>query len=206
VALLLPDFPLALCTLALLLHQHRGRAPRPDGDGHLVLLADQDRARWDAEAIAEGRALLEWALPRTRGKPGPYALQAAIAAVHAEAPSADDTDWPQIAALYGRLADVQPSAVVRLNLAVAVAMAEGPDAGLVLVDALTPELGEYHHLHSARADLLRRSQRFDEAAVAYRAALDRCGNDAERAVLEGRLDEVSSRSTAPRPAARPDRT
>jgi RNA polymerase sigma-70 factor, ECF subfamily len=160
-----------------------------------VLLADQDRSRWDHAAIAEGNALLEGALPRTRGHPGRYALQAAIAAVHADAPRADETDWRQIVALYRRLADVQPSPVVRLNLAVAVAMVEGPDAGLRLVDHLAGELAEYHHFHSARADLLRRAGRFDDAANAYRAALDRCGNEAEREFLERRLGEVSSPST-----------
>jgi RNA polymerase sigma-70 factor (ECF subfamily) len=205
VADLMPDEAEAQCLLALLLLQDSRRATRADADGRLVLLGDQDRTRWDHEAIATAKALLERALPRTRGNPGPYALQAAIAAVHADAATADETDWHQIAALYARLAAVHPSPVVRLNLAVAVAMADGADAGLVLVDRLADELGEYHHFHSARADLLRRAGRLDDAASAYRAALDRCGNDAERAFLERRLDEVSSRSPERR-GARPGRT
>jgi RNA polymerase sigma-70 factor (ECF subfamily) len=207
VADLMPDEPEAQCLVALLLLQDSRRATRADDDGNLVLLADQDRTRWDHDAIAEARERLERALPRTRGRPGPYALQAAIAAVHADAPTAGDTDWRQIAALYRRLAEVQPSPVVRLNLAVAVAMDEGPETGLALVDALAGELDEYHHFHSARADLLRRAGRLDDAAGAYRRAIARCGNDAERAFLERRLDEVSPPASAPaRRGDRPGRT
>jgi RNA polymerase sigma-70 factor (ECF subfamily) len=191
VAGLMPDEPEAVSLLALLLLQDSRRAARTVGeDGDLVLLADQDRARWDRDAIAEAQALLEQALPRTRGNPGPYALQAAIAAVHAEAPTADATDWAQIAALYERLVAVHPSPVVRLNAAVAVAMANGPEAGLRLVDAVAAELDGYHLLHSARADLLRRLGRFEEAVAAYEAARARCSNDAERRFLAGRLADV----------------
>jgi RNA polymerase sigma-70 factor, ECF subfamily len=191
VAGLMPDEPEAVALLALLLLQDSRRAARATDDGALVLLADQDRSRWDRKAIAEAVSLLERALPRTRGRPGPYALQAAIAAVHAEAPTAGETDWPQIAALYRQLVAVQPTPVVRLNAAVAVAMADGPAAGLALVDELAAELDEYHHLHAARADLLRRLGRRDEAAAAYEAALARCRNGAERRFLAARLAEVS---------------
>jgi RNA polymerase sigma-70 factor (ECF subfamily) len=131
------------------------------------------------------------------GRPGVYSLQAAIAAVHAGAANADDTDWPQIAALYDRLIALQPSPVVKLNGAVAVAFAEGFEVGLGLVDELRGELDGYHPFHVARADLLRRLGRAAEAADAYRQAIERCGNDAERSFLERRLDEVS-RSGTPR--------
>jgi RNA polymerase sigma-70 factor (ECF subfamily) len=191
VASLMPDEPEAVALLALLLLQDSRRDARTAGpDGDLVLLAEQDRTRWDADAIAEAHALLERALPRTRGRPGPYALQAAIAAVHADAATADATDWTQIAALYARLARVHPTAVVRLNAAVAVAMADGPEAGLRLVDEVAGELDGYHLLHAARADLLRRLGRPDEAAAAYDAALARTTNEAERRFLAGRRAEV----------------
>jgi RNA polymerase sigma-70 factor (ECF subfamily) len=190
VADLMPDEPEAVALLALVLLQDSRRVTRVDADGGLVLLPDQDRARWDRDQIAEAVALLEAALPRTRGRPGPYALQAAIAAVHAEAGTADDTDWRQIAALYDRLVEVHPSSVVRLNAAVAVAMAEGVEAGLPLVDALAGELDGYHHFHATRADLLRRAGRTAEAARAYERAIDGGANDAERAFLRRRLDEV----------------
>ena len=203
VAGLMPDEPEAVALLALLLLQDSRALARAGAGGELVLLADQDRSRWDREAIDEAVVLLESALPRTRGRPGAYALQAAIAAVQAEAPSADDTDWPQIAALYRRLVGVQPSPVVRLNAAVAVAFAEGLDVGLALVDELVADLDGYHLFHSARADLLRRLGRFDEASTAYERAIERCGNDAELAFLRRRLAEVSP---SPSPGARPDRT
>jgi RNA polymerase sigma-70 factor (ECF subfamily) len=193
VAGLMPDEPEAVALLALLLLQDSRRAARVDAAGDLVLLADQDRTRWDRAAIDEAGGLLEQALPRTRGRPGPYALQAAIAAVHADAAVADETDWRQIAALYGRLVDVQPSPVVRLNHAVAVAMTDGPAAGLARIDTgLAAELDGYHHLHSARADLLRRLGRHAEAAAAYERALAGCTNAAERRFLDGRLAEVRS--------------
>ena len=204
VAGLMPDEPEAVSLLALLLLQHSRAAARTDErGGELVLLADQDRTRWDRAAITEAVALLESTLPRTRGRPGAYALQAAIAAVHAEAPSAAETDWAQIAALYRRLVAVQPSSVVRLNAAVAVAFADGLEVGLALVDELADDLDGYHLFHGARADLLRRLGRVDDAAAAYRRAIDRCGNEAELAFLRRRLAEVSA---SPNPGARPGRT
>ncbi|HWM05700.1 MAG TPA: RNA polymerase sigma factor [Actinophytocola sp.] len=189
---LLPDEPEATGLLALLLLHDARRASRVDSAGELVTLEQQDRTGWDAAEIAEGVALLESALPS--GRPGPYQLQAAIAACHSTAPTAADTDWAQIAALYGRLADVVPSAVVELNRAVAVAMADGPAAGLVLVDRLAEagELATYHLLPATRADLLRRLDRRAEAAVAYRAAIELAGSDTERRYLAGRLAEVSA--------------
>jgi len=173
--------------LALMLMHDSRRDSRTDETGAIVLLEDQDRSRWDRARIAEGAALVAQAL---RGRaPGAYALQAAIAALHAQAPSADQTDWPQIAALYGVLAGVHPSPVVELNRAVAVAMADGPEQGLALLE--TVHLPGYYLLPAARADLLRRLGRRSEAATAYREALDLVTNDAERSFLERRLAEVS---------------
>ena len=176
--------------LALLLLVDARRAARTGPAGELVLLAEQDRSRWDADRIAEGRALLEAALPG--GSPGPYALQAAIAAVHDEAVDAARTDWPQVVALYDVLARVAPSPLVELNRAVAVAMRDGPAAGLVLLDGLAGDarLRGYHLLPAARADLLRRLGRREEAAAAYRQALELVGNDPERAFLARRLAEL----------------
>jgi RNA polymerase sigma-70 factor (ECF subfamily) len=172
--------------LALMLLHDARRATRTDAEGAIVLLEDQDRSRWDREKIAEGSALVEQALRAAR--PGEYAVQAAIAALHARAPSAAETDWPQIAALYGVLAGLHPSPVIELNRAVAVAMAEGPAAGLALLEKI--ELPGYHLLPAARADLLRRLGRSAEAASAYREALALVTNDAERRFLERRLAEV----------------
>ncbi len=173
--------------LALMLLHDARRATRTDADGAIVLLEDQDRSRWDRAAIAEGAALVERAL---RGyPPGRYALQAAIAALHAGAPTARETDWPQIAALYGVLAGIHPSPVVELNRAVAVAMADGPERGLALLDTI--HLPGYHLLPAARADLLRRLGRAGEAAAAYREALALVTNEAERRFLERRLAEVT---------------
>jgi RNA polymerase sigma-70 factor (ECF subfamily) len=188
---LMPDEPEALGLLALLLLQDSRRDTRVDGEGRLVLLADQDRARWDQAQIADGLALVERAL--RRGRPGPYQLQAAIAALHAEATTAAATDWSQIAELYETLARVAPSPVVDLNRAVAVAMAHGPAAGLARVEALaeTGELAGNHLLHATRADLLRRLGRRAEAASAYRQALALAGTDTERAFLSTRLTEVA---------------
>ncbi|AXB42558.1 RNA polymerase sigma factor [Amycolatopsis albispora] len=188
---LMPDEPEAVGLLALLLLHDSRREARLDAAGDLVLLEDQDRSRWDAGEIEEGTALLESALRRRQ--PGPYQLQAAIVACHATAVRAEDTDWPQIAALYERLARVAPSPVVRLNRAVAVGMAEGPAAGLLLLDELVEggELAGYHLLPAARADLLRRLERAGEAAVAYREALELASTDAERRYLRRRLAEVS---------------
>ncbi|HEX4423104.1 MAG TPA: DUF6596 domain-containing protein [Kofleriaceae bacterium] len=171
----------------LLLHDAR-RDARTDDHGDLVLLEDQDRGRWDRAQIDEALALVPLAL---RGGPGPYAIQAAIAALHASAATAADTDWPQIAALFDELLRRQPSPIVALNRAVAVAMARGPEAGLALVDELAGPLADYHLWHAARADLLRRLGRRAEAAAAYRAALARVGSAPERRFLEGRLAEMA---------------
>jgi RNA polymerase sigma-70 factor (ECF subfamily) len=191
-ARLMPDEPEALGLLALLrLHDSR-RDTRTDGAGDLVPLEEQDRARWDAVAIAEGLEVLDRALRRRQ--PGPYQVQAAIAACHASAHDAASTDWVEIAALYNQLMRFAPSPVVELNRAVAVAMADGPEVGLALVDALEASgaLRGYHLLLATRADLLRRLDRRQEAAVAYRAAIDRAVNDAERRYLTRRLVEVAS--------------
>jgi RNA polymerase sigma-70 factor (ECF subfamily) len=157
-----------------------------------VLLADQDRSRWDRFKVDEGRRLVERALRMRR--PGAYQLQAAIAALHDEAASAEETDWAQIAAIYDTLAAASPSAVVELNRAVAVAMADGPEHGLPLIDAIADrgELESYPYLHAARADLLRRLGRMGEAAVAYQRARELTENVAERSFLERRYDEVTT--------------
>ncbi len=185
---LLPGEPETEGLLALMLLQHSRRDARTDGNGDLVLLEDQDRSRWDHEMIDEGLAMVDATLGR--GRPGPYQVQAAIAALHARAPRPEDTDWPQIAALYGVLAAMVPSPVVELNRAVAVAMADGPEHGLRMLEPLAAELGGYHLFHSARADLLRRLHRDGEAGEAYLRALELAGNPAERRFLERRLAEV----------------
>jgi RNA polymerase sigma-70 factor, ECF subfamily len=184
-ALLMPDEPEALGLLALMLFHDARREARLDGRGELVLLDDQDRELWNAERIGEGRRMLDRALPLRQ--PGPYQLQAAIASLHLE----PETDWPQIAALYERLGRFTPSPVVELNRAVAVAMAEGPERGLELIDGIGG-LERYRHLHSARANLLRRLGRSGEAAEAYGRALELAAQPAERAFLERRLAEVRS--------------
>jgi RNA polymerase sigma-70 factor, ECF subfamily len=183
---LLPDRPEVLGLLALMLLHHSRRDARTDHVGELVLLEDQDRARWDHAMIDEGLATLDRAV--AAGEPGPYQLQGAIASLHARAPRPEDTDWPQIAGLYASLAAMTPSPVVELNRAVAVAMADGPAAGLPIVEGLAQELDSYHLFHSARADLLRRLGRGEEAARAYRRALQLTTNPAERAFLSRRLD------------------
>jgi RNA polymerase sigma-70 factor, ECF subfamily len=189
---LMPDEPEALGLLALMLLHHSRSATRVDDAGEMVPLEEQDRTRWNTEAIAEGVDLLKSAL--RLGRSGPYQLQAAIAACHATAPRAADTDWVQIAALYGELAEVVASPVVRLNRAVAVAMAEGSAAGLELVETLeaSGELAEYHLLPATRADLLRRLRRPVEAAASYREALELVATDAERRYLARRLAEVTN--------------
>jgi len=174
--------------LALMLLHHARRDARVTADGDLVLLEAQDRARWDRTAIAEGLPLVEAALRR---EIGPYGIQAAIAAVHARAARAEDTDWPQIAALYRAIQARWPSPVIALNLAVAVAMTDGPDAGLALCAPLADALDGYHLFHAARADLLRRLGRFAEAAIAYRAALARTQAAPEQRFLARRLTQVS---------------
>ena len=186
---LMPDEPEIHGLLALMLLQHSRRDARVSDAGDLVLLDEQDRARWDHDAIDEGLAILDAAIAEHR--PGPYQLQAAIAALHARAPRPEDTDWPQIAALYGRLAELTPSPVIRLNRAVAVAMADGPARALPLVEALGGELDGYHLFHSSRADLLRRLERRGEAAEAYRRALELATNPSERDFLQRRLTEVT---------------
>jgi RNA polymerase sigma-70 factor, ECF subfamily len=185
---LVPADPETAGLLALLLLQHARRDARTDARGDLVVLEDQDRARWDHAMIDEGLALLAV----TVEEPGPYRLQAEIAACHAAAPRPEDTDWPRIASVYAQLAAVRPSAVVELNRAVAVAMADGPDAGLRMLEALAEALDRYHLFHAARADLLRRAGRDAEAAASYDRALTQVGNDAERRYLERRRASLSA--------------
>ena len=184
---LMPDEPDALALLALLLLHDARRVTRVDDQGDLVLLGDQDRSQWNREQIAEGVGLVERALRR---RAGPYQLQAAIAALHAEPLVSEATDWAEIAALYGELARIDPSPVVALNRAVAVAMSDGLAEGLALVDVLEPALDGMHLFHSTRADLLRRLGHYEEAAVAYERAVTLATNDAERAFLERRLAGV----------------
>ena len=192
-ASLMPDEPEVLGLLALMLLHDARRDARVGPDGELVLLEEQDRSRWDRAEIDEGIALLERALRMRR--PGPYQLQAAIAALHADAGTAGETDWPQIAALYGTLGALAPSPVVELNRAVAVAMAGGLEAGLARIDELADDgfLDGYPYLYAARADLLRRLERWDEAAAAYRRARELTSNEAERAFLDRRQGEVAAR-------------
>jgi RNA polymerase sigma-70 factor, ECF subfamily len=174
--------------LALMLLHDSRRATRVDDHGDLVLLADQDRSRWDQAQIQEGCQLLQKAL--RQGPPGTFALEAAIAAVHAEARTAAETDWAQIVGLYDRLLRLHDSPVVALNRAVAVAMAEGPARALPLLDQLRDALGDYHLWHSARADFLRRLQRKDEARASYQQALLLAENQPERRFLQRRLNEL----------------
>ncbi len=185
---LMPDEPEVSGLLALMLFHEARRASRVAPNGSLVLLADQERSLWDQARITEANRLLEAAIALDR--PGSYQVQAAIAGLHANAPLAELTDWRQIAALYDRLVDLSPTSVVALNRAVAHAMAFGPGAGLRQIDAIEG-LDGYHLLHSARADLLRRLGRDEEAAVAYRRALELVTNETERDFLEGRLLELS---------------
>jgi RNA polymerase sigma-70 factor (ECF subfamily) len=189
---LMPDEPEAAGLLALMLLQDARSAARLDNAGELVSLEDQDRSRWEASEIAEGIGLLETALRRQQA--GPYQLQAAIAACHGEATDAAQTDWQQIALLYGELRKIVPSPVVELNRAVAVAMADGPAAGLALVDNLagSGKLADYYLLPATRADLLRRLDRKQEAAASYRAALYLAATEPERRYLSRRLAEVTT--------------
>jgi RNA polymerase sigma-70 factor (ECF subfamily) len=186
---LLPDARECMGLMALMLLHDARRASRVGEDGELVLLADQDRSVWDAEQIAEGVALTQRSL--SLGAAGPYALQAAIAALHAESPHAEATDWAQIAALYDRLHDGAPTPVIALNRAVAVAMAHGPSAGLSLLGHLEQPLAQYHLFHSARADLLRRLGKPNAARQAYRVALELCRNETERRFLQRRIEEMA---------------
>jgi RNA polymerase sigma-70 factor, ECF subfamily len=188
VRLLMPDEREVRGLLALLLLTDARRATRLDAGGRLLLLEEQDRSRWDRAAIAEGSCLVVGAL--RGGRPGRFALQAAIAAVHAEAPSYAETDWPELLALYDELLRAWPSPVVALNRAVVLAMVAGPAAGLAQIARLEAEderLSAYHYLPAAKADLLCRLGRDREAEQAYRAALELAGNEAERAFLTGRL-------------------
>jgi RNA polymerase sigma-70 factor (ECF subfamily) len=175
----------------MLLHESR-RDARTSPGGDLILLNDQDRSRWNRDQIAEGSALVQRAFASRRF--GPYTLQAAIAAVHAEAPSASATDWAQIAALYSLLERMEPSPIVELNRAVAVAMRDGPSAGLTLIDAILVrgDLTEYHLAHSARADMCRRLGRKEEARASYERAFSLARQEPERRFLKRRLDELQA--------------
>ncbi|MEW9528561.1 RNA polymerase sigma factor [Microbispora sp. NPDC049125] len=190
VTALMPDEPEAQGMLALMLLHDARRPARTDDAGDLVTLDEQDRSLWDRALIAEGAALCERALRRRRA--GPFQLQAAIAACHATARAAAETDWPQIVGLYTELARIAPSPIVDLNRAVAIGMADGPDVALPLVDAIaaTGRLDDYYLLHATRADLLRRAGRAREAAESYRAALDLAPTDAERRFLLTRLQRA----------------
>jgi RNA polymerase sigma-70 factor (ECF subfamily) len=188
---LLPE-PEAMGLLALMLLHESRRAARTSPTGDLVLLEEQDRGRWNRAQIEEGIALVERALPMRR--PGVYCLQAAIAAVHADAPGANATDWAEIAGLYDLLAQVEPSPVVELNRAVAVAMRDGPAAGLALVDAILARgaLTDYRFAHAARADLCRRLAKTVEARASYQRALALTRQEPERRFLERRLEELKN--------------
>jgi len=183
---LMPDEPEAVGLLALMLLLESRRAARTSPAGDLILLAEQDRGRWDTALVAEGQVLVRQCLRRDR--PGPYQVQAAINAVHSDAATAADTEWRQVLALYDQLLVLSPTPVVALHRAVAVAEVEGPEPALELVDHL--DLGGYHVFHAVRADLLRRLGRRQEAAAAYDAALALAGNARERAFLDRRRAEV----------------
>ena len=191
--LLLSEVPEAMGLLALMLLHDARREARVGPEGEMVLLEEQDRSRWDRGKIREGVSIMERLLLMKR--PGPYQIQAAISALHAQAERAEDTDWPQIAALYHELMKMTPSPVIELNRAVALAMADGPLKGLKLLDqpVLKQELSDYYLFHAARADLLRRVGRLNDAGDAYSLALNLCQNERERAFLRRRLVEVSQR-------------
>ncbi len=183
-AVLMPDDAESLGLVSLMLLHDARRATRLDANGDVVLLASQDRSRWNADRIVEGRRVLDRAI--LLGRPGPYQLQAAIASLHADRP----TDWGEIALLYGRLAELTPSPVVELNRAVAVAMAEGPERGLELMEPLGEALAGYYLYHSARADLLRRLELADPAIESYRRAIELAPSEGERRFLARRLEEL----------------
>jgi RNA polymerase sigma-70 factor, ECF subfamily len=189
---LLPDEPEASGLLALMLLHDARRSARLDAEGNLVTLEAQDRSLWDRTQIGAGVALVDAAM--RRGRPGPFQIQAAIAALQAEPPTAAETDWRQIALLYRELGLFLASPIVALNRAAAVAMAEGPAAGLQLLEAIATEqtLVSYHLYHAARADLLRRAGRFTEASSSYRQALALCQNAVETRYLERRLAEIAT--------------
>lgn len=194
---LMPDEPEVRGLLALLLLSDARRATRAGADGRLLLLEEQDREQWDRAAIAEGTGLVTEAL--RGGRPGRFTLQAAIAAVHAEAPSYAETDWPQLLRLYGELLKAWPTPVVALNRLVPLAMTDGPDSALQEIERIEQDgrLAGYRYLPAVKADLLRRLGRWDDAAAQYRVALDLTDNAAERAFLAGRIDEVSARAAGP---------
>jgi RNA polymerase sigma-70 factor, ECF subfamily len=181
---LMPDEPEVTGLLALMLLTEARRPARTGPDGEIVLLADQDRSRWDAGLVAEGQALVRRCL--RRNAPGPYQIQAAIAAVHSDAPDASSTDWGQIVQLYDQLTAFDPGPVVALNRAVAVAELDGPGAGLELVDGLAADLDRYHVFHAVRADLLRRLGRSAEARAAYDTAIAHAANEREQDLLRRR--------------------
>jgi RNA polymerase sigma-70 factor (ECF subfamily) len=189
---LMPDDREVRGLLALLLLTDARRTTRTTADGRLLLLEEQDRSRWDRQAIGEGRQLVDQAL--RRGRPGRFALQAAIAAVHAEAPSYADTDWPEVLGLYDLLLAVWPSPVVALNRAVAVAMVHGPAAGLAALEEVAddPHLATYPYLAATRADLLRRLGQTHDAAQAYRTALTLATNATEKDFLTRRLAQITA--------------
>ncbi len=193
---LMPNEAEPMALLALMLLHHSRRETRVDSAGDLVLLEEQDRSRWDKAMITEGLALLDKAFALSHAKDndlGPYQIQAGIAAAHARAGTAKETDWVRIVRLYDALLEFGESPVIRLNRAVAVAMAVGPHAGLDLLEKIDQELMQRYHLyHAAQADLLRRAGRFDQAATAYRRALDLCVNSAERRFLQRRLTEMEA--------------
>ncbi len=186
---LLPE-PEVIGLLALMLLQESRRAARASPEGEIILLEDQDRSLWNRQHIAEGLELVQRAL--SAGRLGPYTLQAAIAAVHAQAAAAQETDWPQIAALYDLLLQIQPSPVVELNRAVAIAMRDGPEAGLNLIDAILTrgDLPDYHLAHSARAELCRRAGRTADAKAAYQRAIALARQEPERRFLQFRLQNL----------------
>jgi RNA polymerase sigma-70 factor (ECF subfamily) len=189
-ALMTPQIPAeATALLALMLLHDSRRDARLDDAGDLILLEDQDRSRWNQQQIREALPLVAEAF---QGGAGRFAIEAAIAAVHCQAPRAEDTDWPQIANLYELLERVQPSPVVSLNRAVAIAMSEGPERALALIDKIAADgiLEQYHLLHAARADMLRRLGSHEEAAKSYLRALELVTNDSERRFLERRLREM----------------
>lgn len=191
-ALMAPQAPAeAIGLLALMLLHDSRRDARLDNAGDLIVLEEQDRRRWNRQQIAEALPLVEEAF---RGEPGPFTIQAAIAATHCRAARFEETDWPRILMSYDLLERLQPSPVVALNRAVAVAMVQGPEPALAIIDALAAagDLDGYHLLHSARADMLRRLGSLEEAASAYTRALALAGNDSERRFLERRLREVQS--------------
>ncbi len=191
---LMPDEPEAMGLLALMLLHHARRDGRVDAHGDLVLLNEQDRSLWDDETIAAGDDVLNAAL--RMGRPGPFQIQAAIAACHAQAARASETDWAEIAALYDQLLVIMPSPVVELNRAVAISMVDGPEAGLELLSAIDADgaLAGYYLLAATRADLLRRLERPLDAAEAYRQALGLVSTDAERRFLQLRINEVTETS------------